>query len=392
MKQNAKSAFRLRWSHHFCPIYSRWQVMLALLAVCLPPIFSHAASAQEKTQLTYRYATAFGPADETYQDGAEWMRRVTEKVEKQTKYAIKFTVFAQSSLIKLNDVVAGIQDGRVDMGVVAPSLFPSQLPISQVVSIPFLSEDALATLKTNMALARNNPVSAAEWTKLGIVPVLYGPAENAATSFKLPVKDIAELKGKRIRAIGLHAEALKAAGASPVAIPTSEVYQAMQTGVIDGYSGAPMGNQITGQRIQEVAKHFVDLGLGQFTSAVVVAVRKSTWDAIPPEVQDIMTQTSDEIVNEFIPRNLRHLDALACDAVKAVGGSVVRISDDQIATWKSQVYDSTVDKYVANASKGSGADPAVIKDFLTAYQSDLKKYATPSSVYEDGMTACRKKL
>jgi TRAP-type C4-dicarboxylate transport system substrate-binding protein len=392
MKQNAKSAFRLRWSHHFGPICPRWQVMLSLLAVCLAPIFSHAASAQEKTQLTYRYATAFGPTDETYQDGAEWMRRVTEKVEKQTKYTIKFKVFAQSSLIKLNDMVAGIQDGRVDMGVVAPSLFPSQLPISQVVSIPFLSEDAPATLKTNMALARDNPVSAAEWTKLGIVPVLYGPAENAATSFKLPVKDIAELKGKRIRAIGLHAEALKAAGASPVAIPTSEVYQAMQTGVIDGYSGTPMGNQITGQRIQEVAKHFVDLGLGQFTSAVVVAVRKSTWDAIPPEVQDIMIQTSDEIVNEFIPRNLGHLDALACDAVKAVGGSVVRVPDDQIATWKSQVYDSTVDKYVANASKGSGADPAAIKDFLTAYQADLKKYATPTSVYEDGMTACRKKL
>jgi TRAP-type C4-dicarboxylate transport system substrate-binding protein len=354
-------------------------------------LVAFSANAQEKTPLTYRYATAFGPSDEPFQTATEWMKRVTEQVNKQTKYTINFTVHQQSSLLKINEMLAGIQDGRVDMGLVAPSLFPSQLPLSQVVSIPFLSEDAIGTLKTNAEMVRDNPAFVNEWAKLGVVPVLYGPAQNAATSLKQPLKDISELKGKRIRAIGLHADALKAVGVSPVAIPTSEVYQAVQTGVLDGFSGSPMGNQVTNQRIQEVAKYFVDLGLGQYTTAVDVAVRKSVWDKMPPEVQKIMLDTALEVVGDFIPANLTRLDVAACDAVKGAGGTVVRLPDDQIAAWKAQTYDSTVEKYVANAAKGSGLDPYAVQDFVTAYQTNLKKFASQNLGYVDGMTVCRKR-
>lgn len=360
----------------------------AAAAVTLAPL---AAVAQEKTQLSYRYATGFGPSDEPYQTTAEWMKRVTEQVEAKTKYSIKFAVHQQGSLLKLNEMLPGIQDGRVDMGLVAPSLFPSQLPLSQAVSIPFLSEDTIATLRTNADLAHTNAALMNEWAKLGVVPVLYGPAQNAATSFKQPVKDIAELKGKRIRAIGLHADALKAAGASPAAIPTSEIYQAVQTGVVDGFSGSPMGNQVTSQRIQEVAKYFVDLGLGQYTTAVDVVVRKSVWDKIPAEVQKIMLAAAADVVNDFIPANLTRLDVAACDAVKAAGGSVVRLPDAQIAAWKAQTYNAIVDKYVATAAKGSGLEPAAVKGFFDAYEADLKKFGARSTGYVDGMTACRKR-
>jgi TRAP-type C4-dicarboxylate transport system substrate-binding protein len=316
------------------------------------------------------------------------MKRVTEQVDKQTKYKITFDVHQQSSLLKMNEMLPGIQDGRVDMGLVAPSLFPSQLPLGQIVSIPFLSEDAIATLKTNRELATSNPALANEWAKLGLVPLLYGPAQNTATSFKKPVKDISDLKGKRIRAIGFHADALKAVGAFPAAIPTSEVYQAVQTGVLDGFSGSPMGNQVTNQRIQEVAKYFVDLGLGQYTTAVDVVVRKSVWEKIPPEVQQIMTKNAAEIVDDFIPTNLAKLDTAACDAIKAAGGTVTRLPDEQIEAWKSQVYDSIVQKYVSNAAKGSGLSPAAVTDFVNAYVGSLKKFETQKSIYEDGMTVC----
>jgi TRAP-type C4-dicarboxylate transport system substrate-binding protein len=285
-------------------------------------------------------------------------------------------------------MLPGIQDGRVDMGLVAPSLFPSQLPLSQIVSIPFLSEDAIGTLKANRELATSNPALANEWAKLGLVPVLFGPAQNAATSFKQPVKDIADLKGKRIRAIGLHADALKAAGALPAAIPTAEVYQAVQTGVLDGFSGSPMGNQVTNQRIQEVAKHFVDLGLGQYTTAVNVVVRKSVWEKMPPEVQQIMIKTAADVVDDFVPTNLAKQDIAACDTVKAAGGTVTRLPNDQIGKWKAQVYDSIVQKYVANAAKGSGLDSAGVTEFVGSYVASLNKFAAQKTNYEDGMSVC----
>jgi TRAP-type C4-dicarboxylate transport system substrate-binding protein len=361
---------------------------LAIMAVAGLALAATHASAQQKTTLTYRYATAFGANDEPYQTAAEWIKRVTDKVAKDTNYVLRITVHRDGSLLKLGETLAGIQDGRVDMGLIPPAVFPSQFPLSQAVSIPFQSDDAFATLHANADLARTNPALMNEWSKLGVVPIAFGVAQNTATSAKLPIKTLADLQGKRVRAIGYHADALRAVGASPVAIPTSEVYQALQTGVIDAFSGSPMGNQITATRAHEVAKNFVDLGLGQYTSVASVAVRKSVWDRIPAEVQKIMLAEGAAVAEEFIPSNLSRLDKLACETLKAAGGAVVRLPEAQIAEWKAKTQSAIIDKYVASAAKDSGMDAAGVRGFLVSYQDALKKH-TGKSKYVDGMTACR---
>ena len=371
---------------------SRSSHAAAVAAVVATMAFTSVGVYAQKTPLMFRYATAFGPQDEPYQTAAEWFRRVTEQVEAKTKYSVKFTIYAQGSVLKIGETLGGIQDGRVDMGLIAPSLFPSQLPLSQVVTLPFLTEDAYASMKANADLSQSNPMLAGEWSKLGLVPVLFGPAQNAATSFKVPVKDIAELKGKRVRATGYHADALRAAGASPVAIPASEIYQAIQTGVLDAFSSSPMGNQVTAQRIQEVAKNFVDLGMGQYTLAVNVVVRKSVWDSTPAEVRKIMMEQAAAVADSFSFSNMSKLDVEACNAVKAAGGSVVRLPDAQIASWKAQSQAPIIEKYVAVASKVGSYDAAAVGTFLQTYQATLKKYEGKNTAYVDGMTACRGRL
>jgi len=98
---------------------------------------------------------------------------------------------------------------------------------------------------------------------------------------KKQVRNLNDLKGLKLRAIGNHAVLLHALGGVPVAMNSTEVYQAIEKGTLDGGLANP--SFALGYKWDEVTKYYYHIsfgGLGQF-----VAINKSAWAKLPPDIQ-----------------------------------------------------------------------------------------------------------
>ena len=344
-------------------------------------------SASAGDEIRIRYATAFGENDTPYQEPAEWIRRVTERVESETDYTVDFEIFPNSSLVPINEMLPAVKDGRADMSIVSVGLFPGDLPLNQLTGVPWLSSNALSTMRAMSELSVSNEDLAEEWSRNGVVPVLWVAAENPATSSKKPIDSLDDLDGIQVRSVGLQAEALKDVGASVVALPSEEVFDALSRGVIDAFSGSPLSTQVSTYKIQDIADHFTDLGMGQYSSAVGVLANADTWDGYPPEVQDIMMEEAGGVLDDFTAPNLAKVHQTVCSELEEAGAKVTRLPDADIEAWKAMSADRVQELYVQQAVE-AGVDEDAARALLDDYTTAVAAADDTGSEYVDGLGAC----
>jgi len=102
-----------------------------------------------------------------------------------------------------------------------------------------------------------------------------------------PINGIADLKGLKIRAVGLAAKLLQRAGASVVYIGSEDLYTALSTGVIDAVTwGAPSQNNAMG--LQEVCKYYIQPSLATITAGEIIVSMKS-WNKLSDDLKVIVS-------------------------------------------------------------------------------------------------------
>ncbi|MGB9886426.1 MAG: TRAP transporter substrate-binding protein DctP [Moorellales bacterium] len=123
------------------------------------------------------------------------------------------------------------------------------------------------------------------------------PAEQVAFYFKEPVKSLSDLKGRKIATSGgLMKSFIAALGATPVAIPFTEYFTAMERGVVDGYLVGVPG--ILDWGLVPVTKCMLDEPLGSGSAAFFVNLK--TWEGLAQEYKDILTQAAIETEKEGV--------------------------------------------------------------------------------------------
>ena len=205
-----------------------------------------------------------------------------KKADELTKGKVKVEVYANSTLYKDKEEMEALQLGAVQM--LAPSLAkfgPLGVKEFEVFDLPYIFDDYNELHKVTQG-----PVGQQLLTKLepkGIRGLAYW--DNGFKSFSLntPIKTPADLKGKklRIQSSKVLEEEIRALGGMPQVMAFSEVYQALQTGVVDGTEN-PISNLYT-QKMHEVQKHLTITDHGYLGYAVIV--NKKFWDALPADVR-----------------------------------------------------------------------------------------------------------
>lgn len=100
------------------------------------------------------------------------------------------------------------------------------------------------------------------------------------------VQVINDIKGLKIRSSGtLTNQALAALGAVPVAIASSEIYIAMQKGIIDGALASP--SMMEAYRLYEITKYALKFPLGY--TVRVININLNTWHSLPADIQTIIS-------------------------------------------------------------------------------------------------------
>ena len=208
--------------------------------------------------------------------------RFKEQAEKLTKGRVKVEVYPNSQLYKDKEELEALQLGAVQM--LAPSLAkfgPLGVKEFEAFDLPYIFPS-----KAALYAVTEGPIGKGLLKKLepkGITGLAYWDNGFKIMSANKPLHVPADFRGQKMRIQSskvLDAQ-MRALGANPQVLAFSEVYQALQTGVVDGTENPP-SNMYT-QKMHEVQKHLTVSNHGYLGYAVIV--NKKFWDGLPAEVQ-----------------------------------------------------------------------------------------------------------
>ena len=244
-----------------------------------------------------------------------------KKAAELTKGKVKVEVYANSTLYKDKEEMEALQLGAVQM--LAPSLAkfgPLGVKEFEVFDLPFIFSDYDALRRVT-----NGPVGKQLLAKLepkGIRGLAYW--NNGFKSFSLnsPIKTPADLKGKklRIQSSKVLEEEIRSVGGLPQVMAFSEVYQALQTGVVDGTEN-PISNLYT-QKMHEVQKHLTITDHGYLGYAVIV--NKKFWDALPADVRAQLDDAMEQ-ATRYANQIAKVENEASLEAVKKSGKTTVYV-------------------------------------------------------------------
>lgn len=302
-----------------------------------------------------------------------------DEVSSRTDGRVEVEFFYQGAILGPTESLTGITEGRADVGYTAEAYFPSQLPLSTAVEIPFITSDAAAQAKALTQLYEENQALRDEWESQG-VHVLYYPALSGnILGSKEPVESLDDIRGKSIRGLGLISNALSAIGADPVTLGSNEIYESLQRGVIEAYSGFAF-EVVTALKLHEVAPHVVGTGMGQYVAPIMV-MNKSTYEGLPDDVRQVVDEVSAEALDESI-RLLVEVEDEVCQTILDAGGTVGVLPDEDIEEWRSQVADQLRQQWLDDHADVEGAE-----EFLQAYVDAVAEWEEQTD-YTPGVRRC----
>jgi C4-dicarboxylate-binding protein DctP len=253
-------------------------------------------------------------------------QRFKELAEKYTNGRVKVEVYPNSQLYKDKEEVEALQLGAVQM--LAPSLAkfgPLGVKEFEAFDLPYIIPDK-AVLKRVVT----GPVGKGLFQKLepkGIRGLAYWDNGFKVMTANKPLRKPEDYLGQKLRIQSskvLEAE-MRALGAIPQVLAFSEVYQAMQTGVVDGNENTP--SNVYSQKMHEVQKYLTVTGHGYIGYAVIVNAK--FWDGLPADIRGELERAMNEAteyVNEISQKE--NDDAMA--GIKAAGKTeIITLTPDE---------------------------------------------------------------
>ena len=232
---------------------------------------------------------------------------------------VKVEVYANSTLYKDKEEMEALQLGAVQM--LAPSLAkfgPLGAKEFEVFDLPFIFDNYAELHKVTQG-----PVGQMLLSKLegrGVKGLAFWDNGFKSFSANKPLKNVDDFKGvkMRIQSSKVLEAQMRAIGVLPQQMAFSEVYQALQTGVVDGTEN-PHSNLFT-QKMHEVQKHVSVSDHGYLGYAVIS--NKKFWDGLPADVRGKLEQAMKDST-EYANKIAKEENEAALEKVKASGKSQV---------------------------------------------------------------------
>ncbi len=214
----------------------------------------------------------------------EWVN----KVEENAGGKVDIEIYGAQTLGKATDAWDMAVNDVADISWGFVATFPGQFPISEGASLPMMGvTSAVQGSRVMQKMYETNEDLQKEYEDVHVLffhdhdPAYIGLAKEASSA--------EEMKGLQIRVVGDgQTSMIQALGATPVAITTSEIYQSMEKGVIDGYALGLEG--VVSFSLQDVTKYLLN---GRFYVGVFwMVMNKDVWDSLPDDVQAAFTEAS----------------------------------------------------------------------------------------------------
>src|SRR6516225_5770466 len=305
---------------------SRRQFATTISAAALAATYGRAGWAQQPIVIKFSHVVA---NDTPKGNGS---LKFKELAEKYTNGKVKIEVYPNSSLYKDKEEIEALQLGSVQMLAPSTAKFaPLGAKEFEALDLPWLFKD-----EETYAKAMKGPVGKWLFQKLeskGITGLAYWDNGFHMVSANRPLINPSDFQGLKFRISGskIADQYFRELGSIPQIMAFSEVYQALQTGVVDGCENTA-SNYLT-QKFYEVQKHITISYHAHLQYAVIVNTK--FWNGLPadirPQLDKAMAEATD--YTNSIARQ-ENEDSLA--AIKASGKTTLQdLSDDQRKAWQA---------------------------------------------------------
>lgn len=263
------------------------------------------------------------------QTTAEFAQRANTKLAGKAKVV----VFGSSQLGSDDEMLKKLKLGTLDLALPS-TVMTTVAPEFGLFEMPYLVKDRAHAAKIRDAIIK--PVLAPIAAKAGYT--LIATWENGfrqITNSKRPIKEPADLKGIKLRVPkGVwRVKMFQAYDATPSPMAFSEVFVALQTGVMDGQEN-PLA-QIYPARFQEVQK-YLSLTGHVYTPAYLIAGRR--WKSLPEDVRKALEETAVEMESRALEIAAK-LDDDLLGKLKAAGMQVNDADKKAFIDASKPVYD-----------------------------------------------------
>lgn len=254
------------------------------------------AAGAQAADITMRLSHQFPPAHHS----AKNMEQFAADVKANTNGKVEVQIFGAAQLYKPNQHHAAVAGGKIESAIVLSFQWGGTIPEMNVTIIPYFmsSVDKMKKFPGSEAARMLD----AKMLEKGVKNIawLVDANDGIFTSAKAPLIKPEDFKGVKIRGLSkLWDEGLVAMGAAPSAMPGSEVYQALQTGVIDaGFTGVQAAHS---RRFYEVQKFGV-------ASNIILAydnliVNPEWWEKLPADVKKGILDALEKAEARVMPKD-----------------------------------------------------------------------------------------
>lgn len=251
-----------------------------------------------------------------------------KRVNEEMNGKVCIEVFPNSTLYNDDQVLEALLNGDVQMAAPSLSKFEQFTKKFRIFDLPFVfknveavdefqNSDAGQALKESMS-------------RRGVLGLAFWHNGMKQMSANKPLMTPADAKGLKFRV--QNSEVLKAQmaamGGSPQPMAFSEVYGALQTGVVDGQENT--WSNIFGKKFFEVQDGITETNHGILDYLVVTST--DFWDELPDDIRDQLTTIIDEVTAARNAESSK-VNAAAKQSIIDAGGVVRSLTDEQRQAW-----------------------------------------------------------
>jgi TRAP-type C4-dicarboxylate transport system substrate-binding protein len=250
-----------------------------------------------------------------------------DEIKKRTNGRVDISYYPGGTLLNPVKMYDGVITGITDIGFSHIDYTRGRFPVMEVFDLPLgFPSGWVASQVSSDFYEKFKPKA---WKDVHTFYVTTsGPCIFLCAS--KPVKNLQELQGLKIRAVGVMTDVIKDLGALPVPLQMPDVYDALRRGVIDGVTVDL--STLKYWKFAEVIKYVTadwQLGTG-YTFYWVMNKRK--WDALPPDIKKVFNEVSSE-TREKQALLWNQMDIEGRDLFKSKGGQMISLSDAEAAKW-----------------------------------------------------------
>jgi TRAP-type C4-dicarboxylate transport system substrate-binding protein len=301
-------------------------------AIALPVAVAGArAIAQSPTTLKISHQFPGGTIDSgDFRD--RLVRKFAADVEKRTNGALKFDIYPNASLVKVNSQFSALRRGALDLSLVPISYSGGEVPETNIGLLPALVPSyEIGSKWKNAEVGKFLSQVLAE---KGVIVVTWIWQAGGVASRTKPLVTPDDAKGMKVRGGSREMDMMfKDAGASVLSLPSNEIYAAMQTGAMD--AALTSSTSLISFRLEEVSK---GLTTGRSKSYWFMfeplLMSKQIFDKLPKAQQDAIMSAGADLEKFAVDSAKADDEAVAAVYTKA-GAKVADLDDATLAKWQA---------------------------------------------------------